>query len=334
MAYNEVENVMNDKTMRAIVVHEPGGPEILKSEVRPVPNVKEGWSRVKVIGFGVNHSEIFTRRGLSPSVSFPRVLGIECTGVIDETTDRVRLPVGQKIVSIMGEMGRAFDGGYEEYVLLPNEQIYPIETDLPWDTLIALPETGYTAYGSLKNMKISADDTILIRGATSGVGITAAAFLKAKYPNLYLSGTSRNSQKETQLRDAGFDELIIDREGLLETEKKFDKILDLIGPATMKDTFAHVKEGGIVCSTGQLGGQWTLDFDPISELPPNGYLTSFHSANVDQKRLQEMFDFVERYQPDIHPEKIFSLENTEEAHRYLESRESFGKVIVRVVDTD
>ena len=81
---------------------------------------------VRVRAFGVNHSEIFTRQGLSPSVTFPRILGIECVGTVEETTDAVRLPVGQRVVSLMGEMGRAFDGGYAEYVLLPNAQIYPV----------------------------------------------------------------------------------------------------------------------------------------------------------------------------------------------------------------
>lgn len=80
------------------------------------------------MGFGINRSEIFTRQGLSPSVTFSRILGIECIGVIEETTDEQRLPVGQKIISIMGEMGRDFDGSYAEYDLLSNEQIYPIST--------------------------------------------------------------------------------------------------------------------------------------------------------------------------------------------------------------
>lgn len=80
------------------------------------------------MGFGINRSEIFTRQGLSPSVTFSRILGIECVGVIEETTDEQRLPVGQKIISIMGEMGPDFDGSYAEYDLLSNEQIYPIST--------------------------------------------------------------------------------------------------------------------------------------------------------------------------------------------------------------
>ena len=323
-----------------------------------------------VRGFGINHSEIFTRNGLSPGVSFPRILGIECVGEIAETTDPLRLPAGQKVISIMGEMGRAFDGGYAEYALLPNEQICPVETDLDWKTLAALPETYYTAYGSLLNLRIGDIKTdsetdcktnvktgsqtdrkteiktdskthsktsetgirtprILVRGATSGVGVAFLRLLKGRWSELHVSGSTRSMKKEAQLREAGFDEVILDADGVLQTDRQFDRVLELIGPATLRDTFSHVVEGGIVCSTGQLGGQWTLnDFDPIFELPANGYLTSFYSGNVDPVRLQSLLDYVRTYGIDPAPERVFSLPQVPEAHAYLESAHSFGKVIV------
>ena len=82
--------------MKAAVIYEAGGPQQLKIRQVPVPSVKEGWSLIKIKGFGLNHSEIFTRKGLSPTVSFPRILGIECTGTIAESTDPFRLPTGTK----------------------------------------------------------------------------------------------------------------------------------------------------------------------------------------------------------------------------------------------
>lgn len=88
--------------MKAVVIHEAGGPEKLVYQDVPTPKVKPGWSLVKIKGFGINHSEIFTRKGLSPSVKFPRILGIECVGIIAATTAASRLPIGQKVVSIMG----------------------------------------------------------------------------------------------------------------------------------------------------------------------------------------------------------------------------------------
>ena len=116
--------------MKAVVVSQAGDPSVLQLVKRPIPAIKDGWSLVKVMGFGINRSEIFTRKGYSPNVQFPRILGIECVGVIEESSGEKHLPVGTKVVSIMGEMGRAFDGGYAEYALLPNNQIYPIQTEL------------------------------------------------------------------------------------------------------------------------------------------------------------------------------------------------------------
>ena len=231
--------------MKAIVIKEAGGPEKLLYEEVPRPELKPGWSLVKVKGFGINHSEIFTRKGLSPTVKFPRILGIECVGEIAETSDPTRLPVGQKVVSIMGEMGRAFDGSYAEYTLLPNSQIYPVTTNLPWKTLATIPETYYTAYGSMLNLKLNQNDHVLVRGASSGVGVAFLKLAKACYPGIKVIGTTRKKGKVEKMLNLGFDEIVIDEDGKLQTTTKYSKVLELIGPATMKDTFKHLEEGEI-----------------------------------------------------------------------------------------
>ncbi len=315
--------------MKAIVIRHAGGPEQLKLEEVPTPEVKPGWSLVKIKGFGINHSEIFTRKGLSPTVKFPRILGIECVGIIAKTTDSVHLPVGKKVISIMGEMGRAFDGSYAEYALLPNKQLYSVTTNLDWATLAAIPETYYTAFGSLLNLKIKADDQILVRGGTSGVGIAFLKLVKARYPHTFVAGTTRSLDKKQVMLAAGYDEVVLDQEEKLQTSKKFDKIFELIGPKTIKDSFKHTKEGGIVCSTGELGNQWYLEgFDPIEDIAPNSYLTSFASANVDQVKIDRMLTYIEKYHVEVKPEKVFDLAHVPDAHRYLESKHSFGKVVV------
>ncbi|MHC5373148.1 zinc-binding alcohol dehydrogenase family protein [Enterococcus sp. LJL120] len=314
--------------MKAIVVYEAGGPEKLIYTEVPTPKVKPGWSLIKVKGFGVNHSEIFTRQGLSPSVKFPRILGIEAVGEITATTDEQHLPVGQKVVSIMGEMGREFDGGYAEYVLLPNKQIFPVTTQLSWADLAAVPETYYTAFGSYLRLKIKAEDKILVRGGTSGVGLAFLKLVKGQFPDIKIVGTSRSLSKKDSLLAAGFTEVILDQEGQLQTEQKFDKIFELIGPVTIKNSFQHILPEGIVCNTGLLGGQWYLEgFDPIFDTN-NAYLTGFHSGDVDAPRIQQLFAFIDNYQLTVTPEKIFPLKDTAKAHEYLESSQSFGKVVV------
>ena len=104
--------------------------------------------------------------------------------------------------------------------------------------------------------------------------------------------------------DVGYDEAIIDQDGELQTDKKFDKILELIGPKTIKNSFKHLIEGGIVCSTGQLGNQWYLDkFNPIIDIAANSYLTSFYSGNVNEEKINHMLDYVKMYDVDTKPEQ-------------------------------
>lgn len=315
--------------MKAVVIYNPGDSEQLKYQDVEMPVVKEGWSLVKIKGFGINRSEIFTRQGFSPSVQFPRILGIECVGVIEESTDPERLPKNQTVVSIMGEMGRDFDGSYAQYALLPNEQIYLIDTNLSWKTLATIPETYYTAFGSMKNLKIEQNDKVLVRGATSGVGIAFLNLIKAKYKNVSVSGSTRDMSKKSLLMKAGFDEVIEDKENELDTSSKYDKVLELIGPVTIEDSLKHLKEGGIVCVTGLLGGKWYLEeFDPIFDIKKNSYLTSFVSENVEEIKIKELFDYIESNHVAVKPEKVFKLSEVDKAHDYLEGTHSFGKVIV------
>ena len=314
--------------MKAIKIYQAGGPEQLIYQDVPTPNVKDGWSLVKIKGFGINHSEIFTREGKSPSVQFPRILGIECVGEVAQSSTPA-LAVGQKVVSIMGEMGRAFDGSYAEYVLLPNEQLYPVHTDLDWTTLAAIPETYYTAFGSLQQLRIAPQDCVLVRGAGSGVGVAFAQLLKAQFPHVVLHGSTRNPVKATRLQAVGFDEVITEADGKIQTDQSYDKILELVGPATLRDSFSHINEHGIVCNTGQLGNIWYVnDFDPIIELKNDSYLTAFYSGNVSQAKLDAMFDYIRQFSVKILIERVFTLEQVPEAHRFLQSADGFGKVVV------
>lgn len=314
--------------MKAVKIYQAGGPEQLIYQDVSTPDIKEGWSLVKIKGFGINHSEIFTREGKSPSVQFPRLLGIECVGEVVQSSTPA-LAVGQKVVSIMGEMGRAFDGSYAEYVLLPNEQIYPIHTDLDWTTLAAIPETYYTAFGSLQQLRIAPQDRVLVRGAGSGVGVAFAQLLKAQFPHVVLHGSTRNPAKATRLQAVGFDEVVTEADGKLQTDQRYDKILELVGPATLRDSFSHINEHGIVCNTGQLGNIWYVNnFDPIIELKNNSYLTAFYSGNVSQAKLDAMFDYIRQFNVKILIERVFTLEQVPEAHRFLQSADGFGKVVV------
>lgn len=315
--------------MKAVVIYHAGGPQVLKLVNLPKPKLKAGWSRIKVKGFGINHSEIFTRQGLSPTVHFPRVLGIEAVGVIDATTSSAH-PIGQKVVTLMGGMGRAFNGGYAEYTLVPNQQIYPVHVNYSWADLAAIPETFYTAFGIFRSLQIKPNDKILVRPVTSGVGVSFLKLVKALPFKTTVVGTTRSHNKTSQLSKLGLNRVLVtSNPNYLNTDMSFNEIVDLIGPTATQDSLKHLKPFGIISSTGQLGGKWTLDhFDPIFNIPNNRYLTGFYSGKVTNQQVQKMFHYLRSRHVDVSPEKIYPMDKIQQAHEYLESGRSLGKVVV------
>jgi len=149
-------------TMKAAVIYEPGGPEVLKVESRPIPKRQAGEVLIRVKAFGLNRSELFTRQGLSPGVVFPRVLGIEAVGLVEDAPGG-EFTKGDIVATAMGGMGRNFDGAYAEYTRVPVTQVQVIKTSLPWETLGAIPEMLQTAWGSLfKSLSLGKGERVLI----------------------------------------------------------------------------------------------------------------------------------------------------------------------------
>ena len=110
---------------------------MLSIEPWPVPKPAPDQVLIRVKAFGLNRSQLFTRRGLSPGVSFPRVLGIEAVGLVEKTPGG-QFRNGQVVATAMGGMGRQFDVGYAEYVYVPAAQVQALKIALPWETLAAL----------------------------------------------------------------------------------------------------------------------------------------------------------------------------------------------------
>ncbi|HEY0535720.1 MAG TPA: alcohol dehydrogenase catalytic domain-containing protein, partial [Actinoplanes sp.] len=135
-------------TMRAAVLTAPGPVDNLEIRTVPVPEPPPGWVRIAVHAAGLNRSDLHLRQGLAENVDrFPLIPGIEAVGVLATPADG--LEPGQQVAAMMGGMGREFDGGYAEYVVVPRGQVVPFRSGLPWDVLGAVPETLQTAYGSL-----------------------------------------------------------------------------------------------------------------------------------------------------------------------------------------
>jgi NADPH:quinone reductase-like Zn-dependent oxidoreductase len=237
--------------MKAAVIYSPGGPEVLRLEQRPIPAPKPGKVLIRIKAFGLNRSELFTRQGDSPNVSFPRILGIEACGIVASCPGN-EFPEGAIVATAMGGMGRDFDGGYAEYTCVSTKNVQIVATGLPWETLGAIPEMLQTAWGSVfKALRLQKGERFLVRGGTTSVGLAAAAI--AKNHGAYVASTTRRKDREVMLKASGADEVIVDDGAISKNlEEKFDRVLELIGTTTLEDSLKCVKEGGSVCMTGMV----------------------------------------------------------------------------------
>ena len=161
-----------EKTMKVVLLERPTqGKDVVLTDTA-VPAVKPGWILVKVRAFGMNHSEQILREFeiQNSYIQKPIIPGIECVGEIADPSD----------TDLMGGMGRSFHGSYAEYALLPAHHVFPVESDLTWSEMAAVPETYFTAWGSLfQCIRLTPEDKLLVRGATCALGYAAIQLAKA-----------------------------------------------------------------------------------------------------------------------------------------------------------
>ncbi|WP_240963347.1 zinc-binding alcohol dehydrogenase family protein [Antrihabitans stalactiti] len=320
--------------MRAVVLDAPGPPEALQLRDLPVPTPHPGQVLIRVKAFGLNRSELHTRLGLADGVTFPRVLGIEAVGVVAACPGG-EFAEGQQVAAMMGGMGRTYDGGYAEYTCVPVGQVIPFESSLDWATLGGVPEMLQTANGSLTiGLDAQPGQAILIRGGTSSVGMATA--ILAKRRGMTVLSTTRNPAKAAALTRAGVDHVIIDNGEVADQVRAIvdggvHAALELIGTPTLPDTLRATRVHGVVCFTGMLSNEWTVEhFYPIDYLPRGVRLAAYggDASDLSADVLQDFLDAVAAGEATVPVHRVFTLDQVPEAHTYMESGAATGKLVV------
>jgi NADPH:quinone reductase-like Zn-dependent oxidoreductase len=316
--------------MKAVVLTDVTIAEDVKLSEYELPKVKSGWALVKVKAFGLNHSEKLLRLNeiRASYINKPIIPGIECVGEVIDGSDS-GLKEGTKVMALMGGMGRSFNGSYAEYALLPSHHIFTFESDLSWEELGAIPETYYTAWGSLfECLNLKKEDVLLVRGGTCALGYAVIQFAKAL--GCTVIATTHKEEKIYLLNEIGADKIILDNGSLKGKIADVNKAVDLVGAKTLKDTLISVEKGGIVCHTGVLGGKYFIDnFDPIKDIPNRTYLTGFYSNYPTQKSIDEMMNFLNEYNICPFIGKVFDFNNINEALIALDNGLVNGKIVVK-----
>jgi NADPH2:quinone reductase len=321
-------------TMRAAVLTEPGPVGNLHLRDLPIPQPGPGWVRIAVKAFGLNRSELHLRQGLAENARFPVVPGIEAVGVIDAAPGSDLEP-GQQVAAMMGGMGRAYDGGYAEYTMVPRGQVVPFRSRLPWEILGAVPETLQTAYGSLTTgLDLKAGQTLLIRGGTSALGFATAAL--ARDIGATVLATTRSRDRLGTLAEHGVDHPILDDGAIAGQVRRIapdgvDAALELVGTPTLPDTLAATRVHGTVCFAGMLSNEWTVpDFYPIGYLPRGVRLTAYggDASDLPAEVLQSSLDRIADGTFGLGPIRTFTLEQIRDAHHALEANSGSGKIVV------
>lgn len=316
-------------TMKAVVLTGPTRAEQVALAECPVPQARPGWVLVKVKAFGMNHSEQILRLHeiQAEYIQKPVIPGIECVGEIADPSDS-RFQKGQRVAAMMGGMGRSFHGSYAEYALLPAHHVFSVSSSLPWEELAAVPETYFTAWGSLfEGLNLKPGDTLLVRGGTCALGYAAIQLAKAL--GCTVVATSHKESKLPLLH--GADKAVLDTGRLEGTLSGVTKALELVGPKTLCDTLRCVEKGGIVCHTGILGGMFTLNgFDPIKAIPNGVYLTGFHSNWPTQKAVDDIFAFLAEHRLTPCLGRCFAFSHIREACLALDSGTVNGKIVVKM----
>jgi NADPH2:quinone reductase len=324
-------------TMRAIVVRQPGGPEVLELASVPLPQPGKGEARVRVSASGLNRADLLQRRGQYPAPpGWPQEIpGLEFCGTVDALGEGAEAKVGQRVMGIVG------GGGYAEAVVLHARDLVPVPDGITLTDAGAVPEVFMTAFDALfLQMHLALGETVLVHAAGSGVGTAAVQLARAAGARVI--GTSRTAAKLERARELGLEHGVVAGEGdwtqrvlALTDGRGVDVILDLVGGPYLAGNQKVIATRGRMIVVGTTAGpKGEIDLRMLMGKRATMVGTVMRARPIEQK-IALARAFTDRVVPalaagTVRPviDGLYPPERSGDAHRRLEQNDSFGKLLI------
>ncbi|HJU47039.1 MAG TPA: zinc-binding dehydrogenase [Gaiellaceae bacterium] len=326
--------------MKAIRIHEDGGPEVLRYEDAPDPEPAAGEVLVRLRAASLNHLDIWVRKGL-PSVPKPRILGADGAGIVEALGDGVDgLRVGQRVVlnpglehgDTIAVVGEHSDGTHAELIAIAAEQVFPLDDGLEFEQAAAFPLVYETAYRMLvTKAAVQEGEWALIWGI--GGGVATAAFEICRALGVRTIVTSGADWKLERAREWGADVAVNHAEGDVVAAVKeatgagAHVVVETVGDATWARSLAAVRPAGRVAVCGATSGP-----NPPAQLHRFWWkqLTVYGSTMGTRTDFLGAYELVRSGRARVHVDKVFRLADTAAAHERLEAAEQLGKIVLTI----
>ena len=311
-------------TMKAVVIHEYGGPEVLKYEDMPRPEPKDDELLIRVVAAGVNPVDGMIRAGMfakEGNRAFPIILGGDVAGVVEKVGSKVtKFKAGDPVFAYVSLDN---SGGYAQYALVTEREAAPKPKSLTYVEAAAVPIVAMTAWQALiDTAKLSAGQTVLIHGGSGGVGSFAIQIAKARGAKVIATASTANQDFLKQLgADVAID---YTKQKFEDVAKDVDVVLDSIGRDTLARSYGVVKKGGIIVSL--------VARPKESELEKHGIRGISLNVEPNSEELAEIGKLIDDKKIKVIVSQTFPLSEAMKAQEQVATGHTRGKIVLKIAD--
>ena len=318
--------------MKAVRFHEIGAPDVLRVDDVPAPTPGEGQVLIRLEAAGVNFADIGRRSGLYGGGGLPGTLGLEGAGVVEAAGAGVTaFKPGERVLALTMP-----SGSYAEYGLAPADAVFPVPPSLSMEEAASIGVTFLTAWhGLVTAAKAKSGETVLVQAAGSGCGVAAIQLAKAL--GLRVITTASSDEKLAKARALGADETInyvtsdfVAEVKRLTAENGVDIVFDGVGGDVFERGIACLRMGGRLITYGMSSGHEHPSINPQDLWSNNIAIIGISVGSLGRDAFREVLKLMAQGKVKPVIDRVFPLAEAAEAHRYIESRKVFGKVVLKI----